>query len=178
MTVDNRTTMTVTEYARHRGVDHALISRWKASGRLVVDSDGKILARASDAVLDQDLDPTRGGKGGRPAPDAGRTTPGPMPSGPTLADATRDERMRRARLLELEIAEREGALVPVEQVRAEASRVAHQLRLELMAIADRLADPLAAEGDATRVHALLTAEFRKLAPALAEGRQADQAVAA
>lgn len=176
--IDNSTRMTVTQYAAHRQVDHALVSRWKSGGRLVLDSDGKILVRASDAVLSQELDRQRGGKGGGPGAEAAGKRATEIASGGSLAEATRDEKVKRSRLLELEIAEREGALVSADEVRAEAQRVAHGLRGELMAIADRLADPLAAETDSTRIHAMLMTEFRKLAGLLAQARAEVHAVAA
>jgi hypothetical protein len=54
------------EYARHRNVTPAMVSHWTNAGRIVVRPDGLVDVVASDARLAESLDPSRGGKGGKP----------------------------------------------------------------------------------------------------------------
>lgn len=195
-TVDNTTTMGVVQYARHRGVDQALISRWKAKGRLVLDGEGRILVRASDAVLANDLHPTKGGNfRARAAQDAPQAAPaaegastlapsragalglaGASSTGFTLAEAAREEKFRRAQLLTLEIAERAGRLVEAEAVEREAFGRARLAQQALLSIPDRLAVRLAAETSAHRVHELMLAEIRRVVAKIA-GAATDDAIA-
>lgn len=178
--IDNTTTMTGAEYAAHRGVDPGLISRWKKAGRLVLNADGKILARASDAVLDRDLHPTKGGRAGsRAASQPEGQGSGASPAPPfelSLADAARMEKMERVRLLRMEIAEKSGQLVDRATVVREAFDRARRGQEALMGIADRLSPQLAAELDPHRVHVMLSDELRRVCDLIAGAD--DQQVAA
>jgi hypothetical protein len=73
---------TQAEYARHRDVSRAMISKLHKQQRLVL-VDGKVDVQASDAMLAQSLDPSRGGKGGK----SGRGDSGtPRQAGATAND--------------------------------------------------------------------------------------------
>ena len=178
---DNAAVMTVGEYARHRNVDQSLISRWRSKGRLVLDADGKIMVRASDAVLAADLHPSKGGRGGSRAvadelppasagvapPAAPGVSPGASGDGMTLSDAARQEKIKRGQLLQLEIAERAGRLGDIKAMDALAFTRARQALEALLAIPDRLAPTLAAETDPHKVHVMLNTELRRVAAQLA-----------
>lgn len=56
---------TQAEYARHRGVDPSLISRWAKQHKIVLDANGKVVVDRSDALLAAVLHPTKGGGRGK-----------------------------------------------------------------------------------------------------------------
>src|SRR5689334_10898994 len=56
--------LTQAAYARYRKVTRAMVGKYAKTGRLVI-IDGKVDAIASDAILAESLDPSRGGKGGK-----------------------------------------------------------------------------------------------------------------
>jgi hypothetical protein len=185
--VDNATTMTVTEYALHRGVSQPLISRWKKEGRLVLDSTGRILVRATDLVLGKDMHPTKGGRSGsRAASDP--SPPPPSTAAPdadgqgsgdelSLANAARLEKVQKVRLLHMEIEEKAGNLVSRSDVERTAFDLARRGQEALMGIADRLSPQLAAEADPHRVHVMLSDELRRVCELIAS-LEPQQAVAA
>ena len=175
---DNAKTMTVTEYAAHRGVSQPLISRWKSAGRLVLDSTGRILVRATDLVLDNDMHPTKGGRSGSraasdpatpsaPPPDRFEPGHGGTPDDLSLANAARLEKVEKVRLLRMEIEEKGGALVARADVERAAFDLARRGQEALMGIADRLAPQLAAESDQHRVHVMLSEELRRVCEQIA-----------
>jgi hypothetical protein len=186
--IDNAKTMTVTEYAGHRGVSQPLISRWKSQGRLVLDSSGRILVRASDLVLDQDMHPTKGGRAGSRAASE-PAAPSPSAAGSddrpgqgegdelSLANAARLEKVQKVRLLHMEIEEKAGNLVSRSDVERTAFDLARRGQEALMGIADRLSPQLAAESDPHRVHVLLSDELRRVCELIAS-LEPQQAVAA
>src|SRR5262245_9587699 len=57
--------MSKAEYARHRRVSPAMVTKLANNGRLVMLPDGTIDAKATDVLLAKVLDPARGGKGGK-----------------------------------------------------------------------------------------------------------------
>jgi hypothetical protein len=184
--IDNAKTMTVTEYAGHRGVSQPLISRWKSQGRLVLDSSGRILVRASDLVLDQDMHPTKGGRSGSraasepvaaPAPPSDERDPKGEGDELSLANAARLEKVQKVRLLHMEIEEKAGNLVSRADVERTAFDLARRGQEALMGIADRLSPQLAAESDPHRVHVLLSDELRRVCELIAS-LEPQQAVAA
>jgi len=182
--IANDLTMTVTEYAAHRGVSQPLISKWKSAGRLVLDSTGRVLVRASDLVLGTDMHPTKGGRAGSraasdPTPPAARAPEAEMPHGDdlSLANAARLEKVQRVRLLHMEIEEKAGTLVSRASVDTAAFDLARRGQEALMGIADRLSTQLAAESDHHRVRVLLTEELRRVCGLIASMEPARVAAA-
>lgn len=78
--MDSTGTTTKSEYAAHRGVSPAMITRWRKASRIVMVGD-RVDVAASDALLNDTLDPARGGHGGKsgrtPLPPQGQTAPSP-----------------------------------------------------------------------------------------------------
>ena len=85
----------------------------------------------------------------------------------SLADATRREKLERIRALQLQNAERGGALVRRDAVEAEAFSRGRQAQELLMALRDRLPPLLAQESDARAISELLDAEFRHVIAVIA-----------
>lgn len=188
--------MTQAEFAKHRGVSEAMVSRWKAKGLLVFTAEGRVDVAASMDLLDRMLDPARGGnRAARPsAVSASRppAAPAPPPAGtlPPAAwpqdggdkanynvEAAR-ERRAKAQLAELELAEKAGTLVPAGDVEAlffDRVRAARDLFAQ---IGRRIAPDLALETDPAKIEAKLNAEYRAVCAALAAGDVRGEALAA
>lgn len=79
----------------------------------------------------------------------------------TRAKADKEELLLRVRGLEL---------IEVSTVRQRTFELARSVRDALLNVPDRLAGPLAAEGDQSKVHAVLTKELHQALEALAHGR--------
>lgn len=177
------------EYAAHRGCSYEMVRRYRAEGRLVLADDGRVLVAASDAILRESLHPVKGGRGGsRALAEAANAAPADSPpaspagaasrpdDGVTLLSATRAEKLERVRKLRLEIAAQAGELVDRAEVDRHAFARARQALDALLAIPDRIAAVIAAEGDPHRVHALLDDEIRRVARELAEAAKPRAAV--
>lgn len=172
--------VTQKEYAELRGYTPQYVSKLKKQQRLVLDASGLVLVAQSDAVIAAMRDPTRGGDrtGKRrrqdqaPAAPAAAPAAKGQPSGEgelSYTDAARQEKIERTRLLQLEIAEKAGALVPRAEVEAEAFRRGRHGVEALMSIKDRLSTRLAVESDPIKIEAMLDAELRRVAEIIASG---------
>lgn len=166
--------LTQTEYAALRGVSAAYVSKLKRHGRLVITPAGKVNVEATDRLIESTRDPARGGDR-RPqasdgqhtaldAPVSAATAPQRLGRGEfqSYKEAARRERIAKARIAELELAEKTGQLVRREEVESAIFGLARQTMDALDSLADRLASQLAAESDVARVHALLTEHARKI----------------
>lgn len=184
------------EFARIRGCAASYVTKLGHQGRLVLDATGKLVdVAATIALLERTDDPARGGdRTGKPdtatsAPVSAAQAPrdsSAAPSAPPSAEdgtqrhgltmegayktaATR-ERIAKARLAELELAEKAGALVLRAEVEAAVFGLARQAMDALDAIPDRLSAQLAAVTDAAAVHQLLSAELRNVMRDLAAAK--------
>ena len=180
------------EFAELIGVKPPMVTRYKQRGRLVMTADGKrVDVVKSIARLRDGHDPARGGD--RTAPAARETGAargqsdmptareafGPSPTGVLVyQDEAAREKRAAAQLRELELAERAGALVPAADVEFQVFNMARAAREALMSIPDRVATIVAAEADAATVHALLTAECRKVCEQLAAPQAQPEGIAA
>ncbi|MFG5121695.1 hypothetical protein OWC43_23625 [Methylorubrum sp. POS3] len=75
------------EFARHRGVSKAVVTKWKGQGLLVLTEDGKVAVEATEWALDQRPASYRGGTTHRPirAADGNNATHRDARSRATLA---------------------------------------------------------------------------------------------
>ena len=141
---------------------------------------GKIDPEVADIQWQRKTDPTQQQRGnGGPAPAGGQGLAGasfeqPPMNSPGFLDARVRTEKVRAQLLELELAEKSGALINVDQVRQATFEKARIARDAIMAIPGRLSSQLAAETDAARVHDLLTVELRRVCGELAAGEAGQQ----
>lgn len=167
-----------TEYAAERGWSPAYVTKLKRQGRLVLTPAGKVNVEATDRLIESTRDPARGGDR-RPGAGEGlgdvpgaraAAAPGAQRAGggefQTYKEAARRERIAKARIAELELAEKTGQLVRRQEVEAAIFGLSRQTMEALDALADRLASQLAAESDVARVHALLTEHTRKIRVAM------------
>jgi len=87
----------------------------------------------------------------------------------TLAASKAKREAFMAELARLEYEQKAGSLVPIEDVKKQAFKMARIVRDSLLNIPDRLAAELAAETNQFRVHTRLTEELRKALEELGNG---------
>lgn len=164
--------MTVAEYAAHRGCSDSYVRRLRREGRLVSGAGKSIDVVASDARLELETDPLRGGD--RTAPDESDAQPDTiLPAGSVgLKEAVRRERLARARLAELELGEQAKQLARVREVDRNVFTLARQALERLRSIPSRLRTSLAAETDPRACEALLDAEVAKVCEEFQKAAQA------
>lgn len=165
---------TTTEFADLMSVSDSYVRRLKRDGKLVLDGE-RIVVAASIAKLGRVLDPARGGdRTGKatvavpPLEGAGGTLPlRQAAAGADYNVEAARERRAKAQLAELELMQQTGQLVLAKEVESRVFGMARAGREAIMAMPDRLATLLAAESDPGKVHAMLTAECRKVCEHLA-----------
>jgi hypothetical protein len=161
-----RTLLTFRKYAVHRGVSVQAVSKAVAAGRITTVSDVKGRRRIDPEVADiqwsRNTDPVQAQRA------AGQRVQAPptmdhSPADPRAAQSVRDRvETARAELLELELQEKRGILVKVEDVKRRAFELARAMRDALQALPPRVAAQVAAESDAARCHDILAAEVGKV----------------
>jgi len=161
------------EYARRRGVSRQYIGQMVAKGVIAL-KDRKVDTDQADAALAAVREPARPERSTKPksdpapnpavaATDLPALTQGGAGGGdlPTLLLKTRiKSEVEKAKLLEIKARVEAGKYVDADEVKVAAFNKARVVRDALMNIPERLAAVLAAETDAARVHALLSAEIR------------------
>lgn len=168
------------EYADARGVSAAYVTKLKKAGRLVLTPGGKVNLEATDRLVEATRDPSRGGDR-RPAPAGASEFPAGAPQsrdpagGTDIAyrDAMHRERIAKARLAELELAEAAGQLVRRDQVERVLFGLARQAQDAMLALSERLAGPLSTETDPFRIAALIDTEVRAIAQTMADAKITD-----
>ena len=173
--------MSQKEYADSRGFSEPYVSKLKKAGKIAFTPDGKVNVEATDMILNATRDPSRGGDrrpGAVPPPASQPDGDGSAPSSPagrragadgdgTYNAAATRERVAKARIAELELAELAGQLVRRDQVDRVVFDVSRQAMDALLTLSDRLAPAVAAETDAFRCAELINAEVREILKALA-----------
>jgi hypothetical protein len=144
--------MSKSEYARYRHVSPPYISKLARNGILVIRGT-KVDVAATDKVLDD-----------RPLqeiPEPAPATPNDAaPQRTTYAEARTIREVFRARLARLDFETRQGRLIEAAAVRTRIQEHLAAIRAGLEGLAERLAGPIAAQGDARKVRALMTTEIR------------------
>ena len=173
--------LSLTQYAKHRGVWPRAVEAAIAAGRIQRGTDGLIDAEQADADWDANTSSVRSaaskenGQRGQAIRKAlaGTTNQTSQPAvdraalqsdrEPTDMGAYAKARAQRehyqAELARLAFEQRAGTLLPREVVVAAAERFYSGLRVTLEAVADRLADELAATADPAQVRTILADEI-------------------
>lgn len=155
--------ITQAEYARRRGVAKSAVNKAVKEGRIVL----------IDGLVDPDVADIQWQKNTRGRVDSGKSTTAgddeapaaplhpdqPGHDGDYFKQRSRRERLE-ADLAERKLAELNGDLVRVAEVRAEMGKRIGQVRSNLLQIPARLAPLLAHETDQAKIHAMLDAELR------------------
>jgi hypothetical protein len=156
------------EYARLRGVTPVAVHRAIQSGRinLAVTEDGKIDVEKADRLWAENTSQHNGFHGQKAqrekkellekAKEVG-ISPDQLPS---LIESETLRAAYRAKLSQLEYEQKIAQLVPVDDVKKEAFRLARVVRDSMFAIADRVSAELAGVSDPFVIHRRLTDEIR------------------
>lgn len=163
--------VTVTEYAKSRGVSRPAVYNAIKDGRIadaVVDGN-KIDVDLADVLWAQNTNPDQGFHGhhkNRPAAtteDLERLAAQvgvDLSKIPSLADSKTLEAAYKAQLARLEYEEKSGDLISTEAVRKQAFKLARLTRDAMLAIPDRVSAEIAGITDAFEIHKKLMAEIR------------------
>ncbi|RZZ81962.1 hypothetical protein EAT51_07845 [Pseudoxanthomonas winnipegensis] len=170
--MSSEATMTVAEFAVHRGCSDSYIRRMRRQGKLVMSADGKLIrVAASDALLDDVTDPVRGGDR-----SAGAEVPRqPLPTyaipldAISTQEAVRRERLARARTAELELGELSKELIRAKEAERAVFTLVRQALNAMMGMPSRLRATVAAESDPRACEALMEAEVRRIADDMRRG---------
>lgn len=128
--------VTQAEFARMRGVSRVAVGKWLASGRIsAVERDGRRMIDPVAAAIE-----LKGSEQRAQAVAALLQPPAATSSSKTLTDLKSETERERSALLRLERLEREGVLVPRDQVQLEQETAARIVRKALDAIPSRAED--------------------------------------
>jgi hypothetical protein len=178
--------LTLTDYARHRNCYPRAVEAALAAGRITRGADGLIDSDQADLDWSKHTNPIkaaaakRNGAAGqamrkelsrKPAESAG-TPAKPAATATDLADYAKARAERehyQAELARLSLGQKQEKLISREEWTSAETAFMRTLRDSLLAIPDRMADELAAEGNAVRVREMLSGELLStLSRALAE----------
>lgn len=153
--------LTFTQYAAHRKVSKAAVSKAVKEGRITVTVDPATGGRFIDAKKADEQWKANSVAGQKSAagvngvaPEA-PATPG-KPSAPSYADSRAIREAYSARMAKLEFEEKMGSLVSAERARADAFKTARITRDALLSLPDKISHELAAEADPHTCHVILT----------------------
>lgn len=167
--------VTVEEYAKHRGIAERSVRRYLADKLIPASAQirkGRLLfldQAKADKAIEKHGTTRREILGEVSLPVKGKTPPVPVQQATTQQAGTAGLTFHEARTLKerylaalrkIELDEKTGRLVEVEQVKLAAFNKARQARDTLLNIPDRIAPILAAERDQMKVAELLTRELR------------------
>jgi hypothetical protein len=172
--------MSIREYARHRGVSHTAVRKAIQAGRIQQEADGGIDPARADASwanntrssVETPRQPARRVET-PPEPLPERQVSGNAPGAPDYNKARAVKEFYAARLAKLEFEEREGKLVNIDEINVQHFNRARRLRDRLLMIPRRLAAQLAAETDTRSVEEILDAAICEALEELSGVRRQD-----
>lgn len=172
-----RELVTMAEYARMRGCSKAAVTKAVKRGQLhlvdrlvdPVEADRtwpRTAGPPAAASPEPSQSPVRSASTPGPPPKPGVNGKGPGNSGTRPGDldywdARADSEWHKARLLELDLAEREGRLLDAKEVERDLFEGYRAVREALLTVPDRVSGTLAGESNADVIYRILTAEIRQ-----------------
>ena len=153
--------LSVSAYARHRGVSHVAVLKAIKSGRIERESDGTIDVMKADAAWRSNTSAAQQREPVHEAEKTSEAAPQPV-GGPSYAQSRAVREAYNARLAKLDYEERTGALVRIDTVKVAWFKILRVLRDRAMNLPDRLASVLASETDQKIVRSLLEEELRTI----------------
>mgnify|MGYP003385716122 CR=1 FL=1 len=158
--------LSISAYARHRGVSHVAVIKAIKSGRIEKEPDGTIDADRADAAWRKNSNPTSRRITERDVSSAPRqerhSDPPIVNSGPSFAQSRAVREAYNARLAKLSYEEKSGSLVKVDIVKVAWFNTLRVLRDRVLGLPDRMAPVLSAESDPKVVRDLLEKELRQI----------------
>ena len=172
--------MSIREYARHRGASHTAVRKALQAGRIQQEADGGIDPERADAAWANNTrssveTPRQPAHQVETLPDSmpERQVSGNAPGTPDYNKARAVKEFYAARLAKLEFEEREGKLVNIDEINVQHFNRARRLRDRLLMIPRRLAAQLAAETDTRSVEEILDGAIREALEEMADVRRVD-----
>lgn len=159
----NRKTFSVAGYARHRGVTPAAVRYAIKTGALkkaVVQRDPEKPLKIDVEIADQEWVTDVRTDGVFEVPNVANAEPTGNAQIDTV-NARAKKEAYDAELARLKVEKEKAKLVEVDEVKAEAFKLARAVRDALLNIPDRVAGELAAETDEFKIHKRLTEEIRQ-----------------
>ncbi|MGE3624379.1 MAG: hypothetical protein AB7H77_10990 [Bdellovibrionales bacterium] len=161
--------LSITAYARHRGVSHVAVLKAIKAGRIEKEPDGTIDPEKADAAWTRNTNQAQQRKAAKPSEQQRNHTdaeahvgPPIVNSGPSFAQSRAIKEAYNARLAKLAYEEKSGALVRADSIKVSWFNVLRVLRDRTLNLPDRLAPMLAAETDPKTVRDMLDEELRKI----------------
>ena len=159
--------LSITAYARHRGVSHVAVLKAIKAGRIEKEPDGTIDPAKADAAWERNTNQaqkrkaTKSSEPTRRAADVDAPVGPPIVnSGPSFAQSRAVKEAYNARLAKLAYEEKSGALVKTDSVKVAWFNTLRVVRDRTLNLPDRLAPLLATETDPKTVRDLLEEELR------------------
>lgn len=167
--------LSISAYARHRGVSHVAVLKAIKAGRIEKNSDGTVDVAKADAAWALNTSPSqqRGANTKqKPSKKSSAKTslqeterpldPPLINSGPSYAQSRAVKEAYLARLAKLDYEEKSAALVRSDNVKIAWFNILRVLRDRILNLPDRLAPILAAETDPKAARELLDTELRQV----------------
>lgn len=159
-------TLSVSAYARHRGVSHVAVLKAIKSGRIERNGDGTIDVSKADTAWRNNTNVAQQRKPDAEIEPQVQAQPESLPQtttgGPSYAQSRAVREAYNARLAKLEYEERTKSMVKIDTVKVAWFSILRVLRDRAMNLPDRLAPVLASETDQKVVRDLLEAELRQI----------------
>ena len=156
--------LSISAYARHRGVSHVAVLKAIKAGRIEKEPDWTIDAAKADAAWKQNTNQAQKRKTEKdvaPAPER-PVDPPIVNSGPSFAQSRAIREAYNARLAKLAYEERSGSLVKIDMIKVAWFNTLRVLRDRVLNMPDRMAPLLAADGDSKIIRDLLDKDLRQI----------------
>lgn len=156
--------LSISAYARHRGVSHVAVHKAIKTGRIEREPDGTIDVAKADAAWQKNTNPAQKRKTEKdvaPAPER-PVDPPIVNSGPSFAQSRAIREAYNARLAKLSYEEKSGNLVKTDMVKVAWFNTLRVLRDRVLNMPDRMAPLLSAESDQKVIRDLLDKELRQI----------------
>lgn len=158
--------LSISAYARHRGVSHVAVLKAIKTGRIEKETDGTIDVAKADAAWRRNTNHAQRRKTEKdvtPAAAVERPVDPPIVnSGPSFAQSRAIREAYNARLAKLSYEEKSGSLVKIELVKVAWFNTLRVLRDRLLNMPDRMVPLLSAETDPKTIRDLLDKELRQI----------------
>ena len=156
--------LSISAYARHRGVSHVAVHKAIKTGRIEREPDGTIDVAKADDAWQKNTNPAQKRKTEKdvsPAPER-PVDPPIVNSGPSFAQSRAIREAYNARLAKLSYEEKSGNLVKTDMVKVAWFNTLRVLRDRVLNMPDRMAPLLSAESDQKAIRDLLDKELRQI----------------
>lgn len=158
-------TMSLSAFARKRGVSRVTARKWRDRGLVLIDDNGRVRVAASDALLDGRPEVYRGGRiGGNPPKGAPGTSNGSNGHGEhdmSIAQAINMKENYLALMQQLRYEKATGRLVELEAVTAAVARRFVVVKNQMMGLGSKVAPQVCATSDPAEKLRIINAELQR-----------------